>query len=132
MHHDKKLSDCIIKKNYQIASAKKTIRSHHQKNYHTTHEKKNYQKTNQPPFFFSTRSTLEVQQLILHRIININNLCFNLRTHIILIIMAEGLSCWQCSEYVVHFCYVLNAICELKRKHISTSKDNILDKLCWR
>ena len=43
--------------------------------------------------------------------------------------MAEEVCCWQCSEYCVNIPYVLNAIIDLKKKKISSSFKNILDKL---
>lgn len=43
--------------------------------------------------------------------------------------MSSEISCWQCSEHCNKFSYVLNIIIELKKKKISSSFENILDRL---
>ena len=43
--------------------------------------------------------------------------------------MSNEISCWQCSEHFNNFTYVLNIIIELKKKKISSSLENILDRL---
>ena len=43
--------------------------------------------------------------------------------------MPDDVSCWQCSEHFSNFTYVLIIIIELKKKKISSSVQNILDRL---
>ena len=43
--------------------------------------------------------------------------------------LTTDICCWQCTEYCINFTHILNIIIELKKKKISSSFDNIFERI---